>query len=194
MRFLNLCLSIPNLDTIIFYIIFVIMIPSVLFSTGDYDSLKYYLPALVMAAVTLTEAGSPDLFNNLYPTECSNTNFSGFLSTNIINGLAIVGILLQSLVVTMATSSITLGLVSGLIIFAITFPMAQQILPFFIREVDDVFCPTNSKGGRYCKINLPGNWHKYMAGTIFSIFLLGVQYVMLVGFTKYILSSGIKLI
>ena len=138
MRFLNLCLSVPNLDTIIFYIVFVILIPSVLFSTDDYESLKYYLPALVMAAVTLTEAGSPDLFVNLYPTDCSTTtSFSGFLSTNIINGLAIVGILMQSLLITMATSSMTLGLVSGLIMFAITFPLAQQILPFFIRETDE---------------------------------------------------------
>lgn len=189
MKFINLCLSIPNLDTIIFYIVFVIMIPSFLFSSGDYESLKYYLPALVMAAVTLTESGSPELFANLYPTDCNTTSFSGFLSTNIINGLAVVGILMQSLMVSAATSSITLGLVSGIIIFAITFPLAQQILPFFIREVDDL--RNNVIGGR---TKFPGNWHKYMAGIIFSIFLLGVQYVMLIGFTKYILSSGIKLI
>ena len=187
MRFLNLCLSVPNLDTIIFYIVFVLIIPGMLFSTGDFETLKYYLPALVMAAVTLTEAGSPDLFVNLYPTDCSaTTTFSGFLSTNLINGLAIVGILIQSLVITMSTSSITLGLVSGLITFAITFPMAQQILPYFIREVDELF---RRKG-----VILPGNWHKYMAGLIFSMFLLGVQYVMLIGFSKYILSTGVKLI
>ena len=188
MKFINLCLSIPNLDTIIFYVVFVIIIPSILFSSGDYESLKYYLPALVMAAVTLTESGSPDLFTNLYPTDCNTTTFSGFLSTNIINGLAVVGILMQSLMVSAATSSITLGLVSGIIVFTITFPMAQQILPFFIREVDDL---RNIIGG---KAVFPGNWHKYMAGIIFSIFLLGVQYIMLIGFTKYILSSGIKLI
>ena len=188
MKFINLCLSIPNMDTFAFYIIFVIGIPSYLFSSGDYDTLQYYLPALVMAAVTLTESGSPDLFTNLYPTDCTSTKFSGFLSTNIINCLAVVGILIQSLTVSAATSSITLGLVSGLIVFAITFPMAQQILPFFIREVDEL---RNTALGN---IYFPGNWHKYMAGLIFSMFLLGVQYVMLIGFTKYILSSGIKLV
>jgi hypothetical protein len=186
MKFINLCLSIPNLDTIIFYIIFVFLIPSYLFSSGDVDSLKYYLPALVMAAVTLTEAGKPDLFTNLYPTDCQPGSFGSFLSTNFINGLAIVGLLMQALMITNATSSITLGLVSGLITFAITFPMAQQILPFFIREVDYTF-----KAGN---IDLPGNWHKYMAGLIFSIVLLGVQYVMLISFTHYILSSNVSLI
>ena len=189
MKFINLCLSIPNLDTIIFYIIFVIIIPAALFSSGDFESLKYYLPALVMAAVTLTEAGKPDLFLNLYPTICDDSTFSGFLSKNIINGLAILGILTQSLVISAATSSITLGLVSGLITFFITFPMAQEILPFFIREVEDLRNTPNFKN-----IYFPGNWHRYMAGLILSIVLLGTQYMMLVGFTRYILSSGLTLI
>jgi len=195
MKFINLCLSIPNLDTIIFYIIFVTIIPGVLFSSGDYETLKYYLPALVMAAVTLTEAGKPDVFTNLYPTECSkNSTFSGFLSTNIINGIAIVGILIQSLSLAATTSSITLGLVSGLIIFSITFPMAQQILPYFIREVDFLFCPNKYNSDYSTCIDTPGNWHMYLAGLIFSIFLLIVQYTLLIGFSKYILSTNIKLI
>ena len=189
MQFINLCLSIPNLDTIIFYLVFVILIPSILISLEDYESLKYYLPALVMAAVTLTESGRPDLFTNLYPTDNLSMTFSGFLSTNLINGLATVGILMQSLIVSAASGSITLGLVTGLIIFAITFPMAQQILPFFIREVDDLrnnaFSPNT---------NFPGNWHKYMAGLIFSIVLLGAQYLMIGTFTMYILSSNTEII
>ena len=195
MKFINLCLSIPNLDTIIFYIIFVIIIPGVLFSSGDYETLKYYLPALVMAAVTLTESGKPDVFTNLYPTTCSkNSTFSGFLSTNIINGIAIVGILIQSLSLAATTSSITLGLVSGLIIFSITFPMAQQILPYFIREVDFLFCPAKYISDNTNCMVTPGNWHMYLAGLIFSIFLLIVQYTLLIGFSKYILSTNIKLI
>ena len=117
------------------------------------------------------------------------TTFTGFLSTNIINALAVVGILSQALIIASATSSITLGLVSGIITFAITFPMAQQILPFFIREVDEL-----SKTVFRSNVSLPGNWHMYMAGLIFSIFLLGVQYVMLIGFTKYILSAGTQII
>jgi len=190
MKFLNLCLSIPNLDTIIFYIIFVITIPAILFSSGDYETLKFYLPALVMIAVTLTESGKPDLFVNLYPTACSgNLTFSGFMSSNLINGLAIVGILIQSLSLTLATSSITLGLVSGLIIFAITFPMAQQVLPHFIRQTN-ITAYKLSDGN----MNFPGNWHMYVSGIIFSIVLLMTEYVFLIGFTNYILSSNIQLI
>ena len=190
MQFINLCLSIPNLDTIIFYLIFVIAIPAYLFSTSDYESLKYYLPALIMMAVILTTAGAPDMFVNLYPTDCDkDLSFAGFLSTNIINGLAIVGILAQSLVIAVATSSITLGLVSGLITFAIAFPLAQTILPFFMKEVDETV-----KARFEDRVIFPGNWHMYFAGLIFAIVLLGIQYILLVGFTRYILTSGTKLV
>jgi hypothetical protein len=190
MKFINLCLSIPNLDTLIFYLIFVITIPGYLFANSDFETLKYYLPGLIMIALTLSEAGAPDLFVNLYPNPCDQTtNFAGWLSGNFINGMAVVGILAQALVIAMSTSSITLGLVSGLITFAIAFPMAQQILPFFIREIDEL--TYNLYQGR---VLFPNNWHKYMAGIIFSLFLLLIQYTMLVGMTRYILSTGIELI
>jgi hypothetical protein len=194
MKFINFCLSIPNLDTIIFYVIFVIIIPAYLFGNSDFETLKYYLPALIMIAITLTEAGAPNLFVNLYPNPCDQTtNFSGFLSSNVINGMAVVGILAQSLVITMATSSITLGLVSGLITFGIAFPMAQQILPFFIREVNSLSVKITTDPTRYNML-FPGNWHLYVAGLLFTLLLLGTQYIMLIGFTRYILSSGIELI
>jgi hypothetical protein len=64
--------------------------------------------------------------------------------------------------------------------------MAQQILPYFIREVDDTF--------QRLRINTPGNWHMYMAGAIFSIVLLVFQYIMLISFTQYILTSNVSLI
>ena len=190
MKFINLCLSVPNLDTLIFYLIFVIIIPGFLFTAGDYETLKYYLPSLIMMAVTLTTVGYPDYFINLYPSACDpNMSFGGFLSTNIINGLAVVGILAQALVISAATSSITLGLVSGLITFAIAFPMAQTILPFFLVIFDEWVNIVFEN-----KVQFPGKWHLYFAGFIFSVLLLGIQYILLIGFTKYILSSNIKLI
>jgi hypothetical protein len=191
MSFVNFCLSVPNLDTLIFYLIFVILIPGYLFYVDDYETLKYYLPMLIMMAVTLTTAGAPDMFVNLYPNSCDpNLTFAGFLSTNIINSLAVIGILAQATVIAVATSSITLGLVSGLITFAIAFPIAQTILPFFIIEGDltlrrDIFQD---------RVLFPGNWHMYFLGLIFAILFIGVQYILMVGFTRYILSTGTKFV
>ena len=103
MGFINLCLKVPNLDNIIFYLVFVVLIPYYFLMTDDLDSLKFYLPALVMIAVTLTAAGAPDLFRDLYPADCSTT-LLGFLSKNLINLLAVFGILFTTIKLSIATT------------------------------------------------------------------------------------------
>ena len=51
-NFISICLNLPNLGTIIFYIIFVIVIPMVMISTNNVPLFKYYLPTMVMLAST----------------------------------------------------------------------------------------------------------------------------------------------
>ena len=89
--FLDICLRLPNLGTMLFIIVFVVAIPSYLYMKDDIDSFKYYFPFLVMLAVTLTEAGKPHSFQKLYPMDPDDV--SSFLSVNLINGLAMVGLL-----------------------------------------------------------------------------------------------------
>ena len=57
--FINLCLRIPNLGAILFYLIFLIAVPIYIYSSGSTDLLKYYMPFTVMLAITLTESGKP---------------------------------------------------------------------------------------------------------------------------------------
>ena len=66
-------------------------------------------------------------------------------------------------------NSVQLGVLLGVITFSITFPLAQQILPFFIREGSKTI--EENTNFRY-----PGNWHKYFMGFAFIIFLLGALY------------------
>lgn len=174
MGFVSLCIKFPNLDTMAFYVVFVLLVPYLLFSSGDYDTLKFYLPMLVMAAVTLTEAGKPDLFTNLYPLPPET--IAGWLSKNIINLLAVTGILIQVLKLTLESNNLILGLVTALVGLAITFPLAQEVLPVFIREGDKWF-KSLSIGGR--QIQYPGNWHKYFLGFLFAIFLILSEYLIM---------------
>ena len=187
MGFINLCLRFPNLDTMIFFLVFVVGVPYYLISKNDYDSLKFYLPTLVMVAVTLTEAGSPNFFQNLYPLD--NKTFSGFVSRNLINLLAMGGLLLQALVLTRVTGNVMLGLVTGLITVAITFPVAQEVLPVFIREGDKWFRSLQI-GGR--PIHYPGNWHKYFLGLIFTVFLVLLEYLLLTVAVPSIMSPRVR--
>ena len=185
MGFINLCLRFPNLDTMIFFLVFVLGVPYYLIANNDYETLKFYLPTLVMVAVTLTEAGAPNFFRNLYPLD--NKTLSGFVSRNLINLLAMGGLLLQALVLTHATGNVLLGLVTGLITIAITFPVAQEILPVFIREGDKWFRSLQI-GGK--PLHYPGNWHKYFLGLVFVVFLVLLEYLLLTVAVPSLMSAG----
>lgn len=178
--FIDFCLRIPNLGTIAFICIFIILIPLYIINSGNIDVFKYYFPFLVMLAVTLTEAGKPN-FENLYPVP--PTNISGFMSVNLINGLALVGLLLQCITAALVYNSVQLGVLLGVITFSITFPLAQQILPFFIREGSKTI--EENTNFRY-----PGNWHKYFMGFAFIVFLLGLEYVLVIATSQYIFNSS----
>ena len=182
MGFINLCLKVPNLDNIIFYLVFVILIPYYFLMTEDIDSLKFYLPALVMIAVTLTAAGKPDLFRDLYPSEC-DTNLPGFLSKNTINLLAVTGILFTTIKLSVATGNVWIGVVSGLVCLAITFPLAQVVLPFFIEQGDKAIRAV-TRTDVYI-----GNWVKYLIGAFYILLLMGLQYFAMMATYNYFLGN-----
>lgn len=187
MGMVSLCLEFPNLDTMSFYLVFVLLVPYLLVSSKDYDSLKYYMPVLVMIAVTLTEAGKPHLFKSLYENQPSSV--ASFLSRTIINTLVLTGILLQTLQLTLKTNNLQLGLVSCLVAMAIAFPLAQTVLPLFINEGARWF-ESIRIGGQ--PINYPGNWHKYFLGFLFAVFLILCEYLIMTLLLPQLTSSRAK--
>lgn len=171
-RFIQICLKVPNLGSLVFFLIFVLGVPTMLLNTGNLTALQFYLPLLVMMSATLVEAGAPYYFQNLYPLE-RPTNLSGFLSKTFINGLAAVGILSTALVAATAPGgNVALGIVLGMISLVVAFPVATQIIPFFIHQVDYLLRDITKKGTEF-----PGNWHKYFTGAAFIIFFVSMQFV-----------------
>ena len=130
-----------------------VLIPISLIITGNTDILKYYLPFTVLLASTLTSAGTPDNFTDLYPL--FPTNLIGFISANVINFLALIGILWITVGIALEHNNHQAGVIIGLIIITLTFPVATQAIPFFIRQGDRFF----RKVAPFARF--PGNWHKY---------------------------------
>lgn len=181
--FIDLCFRIPNLGTIAFIVVFIVIIPLLLIVNKSIDTFKYYLPFLVMLAITFTEAGKPDNFNNLYPEKPKNVG--GFMSKNLINGLALVGLLVQCVSVSVFYNNVQIGVLIGTISFGITFAIAQQVLPFFIREGSKTI--EENTNFRY-----PGNWHKYFIGFAFIIFLLGLEYILILTVSDFVFGTSGK--
>lgn len=179
--FIDLCFRIPNLGTIAFIVLFIVIIPLLLIVNKSIDTFKYYLPFLVMLAITFTEAGKPDNFNNLYPEKPKNV--TGFMTKNLINALALVGLLLQCITVSVYYNNVQIGVLIGVISFGITFAIAQQVLPFFIREGSRTI--EENTNFRY-----PGNWHKYFIGFSFIIFLLGLEYILILTVSDFVFGTS----
>ena len=171
MDLLSLCLRIPNLGILIFYLIFVIIIPYVLMASNSNDMLKYYMPLLVAFANLLTLAGDKRVFGNLY--QLQPNNFVAFISTNFINLFALFGILWQCLEHSRIYNiDITRSVIYGTILFVIAFPMARQGMVFILTHVDKYLRETTELKYNY-------NWHLMTFGLLYIVFLLGLQAILL---------------
>jgi hypothetical protein len=168
--FLNICLQIPNLGTIAFMFIFIFLIPFGMFYTGLVDLLQIYAPFVIMLASTLTQAGKPTMFNELYQTD--PTNPSAFMTANIINLFTLIGILWYSIGLALYHNSLELGVSVATVSFMISFPIAREAIPYLI-----------SKGDRRLKENTtfiyPYDWHKYFIGFLTIGSLLILQYILI---------------
>ena len=67
-NYLNICLKLPNVGLVTFYLVFVLLLPMFIINFSEQGSgfLKYYFPMLVAFANLLTLSGSPYIFQNLY--------------------------------------------------------------------------------------------------------------------------------
>lgn len=171
MNLLNLCLRIPNLGILLYYLFFVVLIPYILVANSSMQILKYYMPMMVAFAHMLSLSGHKKLFGNLY--DMKPKNFVSFVSTNFINLFALFGILWQCITYAQSdSSSLPRAIVYGIILFVIVFPMARQGMKFVLDNVDLYLREKTEMTFEY-------NWHLLVFGLIYIIFLLGIQSVML---------------
>ena len=111
MNLVSLCLKIPNLGILLFYLIFIVIIPYLLILNKSLTVLKFYLPMLIAFANLLSQVGDEKIFKNLYSLKPHN--FVCFLSTNFINLFALFGILWQCLEYSKATGNVTKAVIYG---------------------------------------------------------------------------------
>ena len=169
---LQVCLTTPKFGTLLFFLLMMILVPIILVSTDHIDILQYYLPFTVLLASTLTSAGAPDDFQDLYPL--FPTTVMGFLSANLINFFALVGILWFVVSLGIERNDKELAVLIGLITIIITYSVATQAIPFFVRQ-GDIFLRRVAP-----RVRFPMNWHKYFIGFMMIIFIMVIQ-ILLIG-------------
>lgn len=120
------------LGFIIFFTLFVVTIPTILYKKGVYDILEVYLPNLDLIANLLSFHGGPEnynIFEYLYPP--SPTNMYSFFSQSIINYMALLGLTYIIARETKLTNSIIRGWSLAFVMIMVTYLLPSQ----FISEI-----------------------------------------------------------
>jgi len=175
MNLVNLCLKIPNLGILIYYLIFIVIIPYVLIYSQNIGILKYYMTMMVAFAHLLTRVGNKNLFGSLY--QLNPSEFVPFISTNFINIFTLFGILWQCIEFS-RKYSLSNSVIYGILLFILALPFARAGLKFVLDNID-----------KYLKgktdVEYKHNWHLIVFGLLYIIFILGLQAILLtlVGFS-----------
>ena len=160
MNLSNLYMNIPNLGLILYYIVFIVIIPSILFKKSIM-LLKYYLPMTLVIAHLFTLVGNKKVIGNLYTLE-PNTLISK-ISTYIINIIALFGILWQ-----IKDYSPKNMLFSGIILLVLVFVISRTVL----KDVLDHANNTLEEEYIY-------NWPLVFVGCVYVLLLIIIQYGMI---------------
>ena len=176
-NYLNLCLSLPNIGLVSFYLVFIALIPLIIINMGELTLLAYYAPILVALANVLTLSGSPYIFQNLYSLNPSN--MIQWCSTIVINFIALFGILWQVINYSKHEFSKNLdphfAIIYGIILFMITFIFATTGIKNLLEQLDK----WSGKNRKAEKGSIKNNWHRLFFGLICIIVVIGLEVFLL---------------
>ena len=173
MNLLNICLKLPNIGLITFYLVFVFLIPLSISYFGNYAVMKYYLPLIVALANLFTQVGSPYIFEKLYQIYPKDS--VSVASTTILNCIALAGIFWQTVEYSgLQKKGSKYAIVFGLILYFITFPLATHGLKYVLDQTDVIINKKRESRGEY-----KHNWHRLLFGLLYIIILLGLETILL---------------
>lgn len=145
-----------DLGIIMFYLFFIIIIPTLLLIYTNY--LKYYMPLMITLSNMLTHSLSPVLFKNLYNLKSHDT--LTIISTHFIILYSIIGILWLSIDYSQTGVKLQTAIIYGIILYIITYILSNEPMLFIIDKITESMTPEMSK------------WSKLIIGTIYVVLIL----------------------
>lgn len=154
-----------HIGTILWYIIFIGIIPYLIVHFKGFSDLKYYLPVIDLIANISAVSGPKNMqvFKDLY--SLSPNNILSFISTNFINLIALTGVSWNGIHIAHKKKSIIEGVIVTIVMYIITYLIPTQGIPFMVnhfqKKIDNTFGIEYDKD----KVDIIG----YLSGFIFII-------------------------
>jgi len=125
------------LGFILFFIIFVILIPVILFKSQMYGILEAYMPNLDLIATVISWHGGPlKIWDHLYPP--TPLTIYGFYSQTIINYMALLGLTYIITRETQRTGSMARGWSMAFIMLLMTYLLPGQFVSWIMDKTKDL--------------------------------------------------------
>jgi hypothetical protein len=163
MSIITECLKIPNLGILLYFLIFIIIIPYILYSSNNQQIVKYYIPILIIIAHLLSILGNKNIFKKLYQEK--PTDIISKISTYTISVIAILGIIWQ---ISLFSNKI-IGIMYGIILALIVFIISRNGLNYAINYVKE-----------NTDLKYKYDIHLIITGLLCILVLLGLQYILVI--------------
>ena len=165
-----------HLTTIVWYIIFLAIIPHIIKKFYGFNTLRFYFPMIDLFANSFSASGGYNsIFKDLY--SLSPNNIISFLSTNFINLIALMGVSWNGILYAFHHKNIWIGVSITLLMYIITYLAPTQMIPYVITKVQnkiDTYKPINIDIKLYNKtIHL----EDYLAGIVLIFFLVLIEFI-----------------
>ena len=122
---------------ILYFIIFVILIPVILFKSQMYGILEAYMPNVDLIATVISWHGGPlKLWDHLYPP--SPVTIYGFYSQTIINYISLLGLTYIITRETQRTGSMARGWSMAFIMLLMTYLLPGQFISWIMDKTNDL--------------------------------------------------------
>ena len=174
-----------HITSVIWYLIFLILIPLVIVNLWSPSNLMYYLPMVDLIANVCTSPSSKlkYLFRDLY--ELSPDNSISFISTNFINLIALIGVSWNGVHHAFTTNKMWIGIKVTVIMYIITYLLPTQGIGWVIKKFHRWF---SNKIKQYPNTEYTIKKHldyshaeiiDYMGGFIFIILLVITEFIII---------------
>jgi len=174
-----------HITSVIWYLIFLILIPVIIVNKWSPKNLMYYLPMVDLIANVCTSPTSKlkYLFRDLY--KLTPDTVISFISTNFINLIALVGVSWNGVHHALTTNKMWIGIKVTVIMYTITYLLPTQGIGWAIKKFHNWF---TSKIKQYPIIKTTIKKHfdyshteiiDYIGGSIFIILLVIIEFILI---------------
>ena len=127
-----------HIGLILWYIVFVFLIPFIIIKTSSFEGMRIYLPIVDLIANISSLSGrkNKQIFKNVY--SLSPNNLTSFISTNFINLLALSGVAWNGIKVAMEKKNMLTGIHVMIIMYTMTYLLPTQGIPYIVKFLERI--------------------------------------------------------